>query len=139
MAPTVSSIEIARSREEVFSYVTDPSTFAEWQAGVVGGSIEGGKCPSVGSEFTTTRRIGGSAREVTSEITKLNPPTSWAVHGVDGPIRAIVQVTSILSTEPYGRGAIGIEFEGHGLGELLVTLVVRRQTRTEVPQNARRP
>lgn len=34
MAPFVSSIEIARPPDEVFAYVTDPSTFSEWQAGV---------------------------------------------------------------------------------------------------------
>jgi uncharacterized protein YndB with AHSA1/START domain len=49
MTPIVSSIEIARPQEDVFSYVTDPSRFAEWQAGVVGGSMEAGKPPSVGS------------------------------------------------------------------------------------------
>jgi uncharacterized protein YndB with AHSA1/START domain len=47
MAPIVSSIEIARPQEEVFSYVTDPSTFAEWQAGVEDGSMEGGKTRGV--------------------------------------------------------------------------------------------
>src|SRR5438105_10807291 len=93
MAPTVSSIEIARSQEEVFSYVTDPATFAEWQAGVVGGSIEGGAAPAVGSKCMTTRRIGGAERESTSEITELDPPTSWAVRGIDGPIRAIGNAT----------------------------------------------
>ena len=51
---------------------------------------------------------------------------------------AIVKVTSILSTEPYGRGAIELEFEGHGIGKLLVPLVVRRQARNEMPQNCRR-
>jgi hypothetical protein len=64
MAPIVSSIEISRPQEEVFFYVTDPSTFTEWQAGVLGGSMEAGKSPSVGSKCTTTRRIGGTAREV---------------------------------------------------------------------------
>jgi uncharacterized protein YndB with AHSA1/START domain len=56
MAPIVSSIEIARPQHEVFAYVTDPSTFAEWQAGVLGGSMEGGKSFSVGTRCTTTRR-----------------------------------------------------------------------------------
>jgi len=37
MAPIVTSIEIARPQNDVFAYVTDPSRFAEWQAGVVGG------------------------------------------------------------------------------------------------------
>jgi uncharacterized protein YndB with AHSA1/START domain len=139
MAPIVSSIEIARPQEEVFSYVTDPSTFAEWQAGVLGGSMEEGKSPSVGSKCTTTRRIGGTAREVTSEITKLDPPTSWAVAGIDGPIRAIVNVT----VEPINGSAqssvtIELDFEGHGIGRLLVPLVVRRQARNEMPANCRR-
>ena len=139
MAPIVSSIEIARSQEEVFSYVTDPSTFAEWQAGVVGGSMEGGKSPSVGSKCTTTRRIGGTAREVTSEITKIDPPTGWAVHGIDGPIRAIVNVTvEPLNGSARSRVTIELDFEGHGIGKLLVPLVVRRQARNEMPENCRR-
>lgn len=100
MAPLVSSIEIARPQDEVFSYVTDPSRFREWQAGVVGGSIEPGKAPSVGAKCVTTRRIGGGERHVTSEITKIDPPSRWAVHGIDGPIRATVDVT----VEPHNAG-----------------------------------
>jgi carbon monoxide dehydrogenase subunit G len=139
MAPIVSSIEIARPQDEVFSYVTDPSTFAESQAGVVGGSMEGGTSPSVGSKCTTTRRIGSTAREVTSEITKIDPPTRWAVHGIDGPIRAIVNVTvEPLNVSAQSRVTIELDFEGHGIGKLLVPLVVRRQARREMPANCRK-
>jgi uncharacterized protein YndB with AHSA1/START domain len=139
MASIVSSIEIARPQEEVFSYVTDPSRFAEWQGGVVGGSMEGGKSPGVGSKCTTTRRIGGTEREVTSEITKIDPPTSWAVHGIDGPIRAIVNVTvEPLNGSAQSRVTIELAFEGHGIGKLLVPLVIRRQARNEMPENCRR-
>lgn len=49
MAPLVSSIDIARPQDEVFAYVTDPSTFSQWQAGVVGGSMEGATTTSVGT------------------------------------------------------------------------------------------
>lgn len=35
MAPIVSNIEIARSPEDVFTYITDPSRLAEWQESVV--------------------------------------------------------------------------------------------------------
>jgi uncharacterized protein YndB with AHSA1/START domain len=138
MAPLVSSIEIARPQDEVFAYVTDPSTFADWQAGVVGGAIEGGSA-SVGSKCMTTRRIGGAERAVTSEITKIDPPTSWAVHGIDGPIRAIVDVTvEPLDGSARSRVTIELDFEGHGIGKLLVPLVVRRQARDEMPANVRR-
>ncbi|MHB8532236.1 MAG: SRPBCC family protein [Solirubrobacteraceae bacterium] len=139
MAPIVSTIDIARPQAEVFAYVTDPSTFAEWQAGVVDGSMEGGKTPSVGSRCAMTRRIGGVERESTSELTKLDPPTSWGVQGIDGPLRAIVNVT----VEPLEEGAqsrvrIELDFEGHGIGKLLVPLVVRRQARAEMPANCAR-
>jgi hypothetical protein len=139
MAPIVSTIDIDRRQGEVFAYVTDPSTFAEWQTGVVGGGIEGGARPAVGSKCMTTRRIGGAERESTSEVTKLEPPTSWAVHGIDGPIRATVNVT----VEPLDGGAqsrvtIAVDFVGHGIGKLLVPLVVRRQARNEMPANCHR-
>jgi uncharacterized protein YndB with AHSA1/START domain len=139
MAPLVSSIEIARPQEDVFAYVTDPSTFSEWQAGVVGGSMEGGKTPEVGSRCMTTRRIGRAERASTSEITKIEPPASWAVHGIDGPIRAAVDVTvEPLNGTARSRVTIALEFEGHGIGKLLVPLVVRREARREMPANLKR-
>ncbi len=139
MAPLLSTIEIDRPRDEVFFYVTDPTKFAEWQAGVVGGSVEGDPPPAVGSKCMTTRRIGGTERESTSEITELDPPTSWAVRGIDGPIRAIVNVTvESLDGSERSRVTIGVDFEGHGIGRLLVPLVVRRQARNEMPANCRR-
>lgn len=139
MTPLVSTIDVARPQEEVFSYVTDPTTFAEWQAGVVRGSMEGGKAPSIGSKCTMTRRIGGTERESTSELTKLDPPTGWEVHGIDGPIRAIVNVTvEPLDAGAHSRVRIELDFEGHGIGKLLVPLVVRRQARTEMPANCAR-
>lgn len=139
MAPIISTIEINRPQDDVFAYVTDPSKFAEWQDGVVDGGMEDGATPAVGSVCTTTRRIGGSERRSTSEVTRLEPPASWAVHGVDGPIRAIVMV----NVEPLDAGAqsrvtIEVDFEGHGIGKLLVPLVVRRQARSEMPANCRR-
>jgi uncharacterized protein YndB with AHSA1/START domain len=139
MTPLVSSIEIARPQHEVFSYVTDPSLFSEWQAGVVGGSMEAGKTPAVGSKCMTTRRIGGRERHATSEITKIDPPRTWAVHGVDGPIRAIVDVTvESLNGSTGSRLTIALDFEGHGIGKLLVPLVIRRQARNEMPENVQR-
>jgi len=42
MPPIVHSIEIDRPPEGVFSYVTDPARFTEWQDDVVSVRIEGG-------------------------------------------------------------------------------------------------
>jgi uncharacterized protein YndB with AHSA1/START domain len=139
MTPISASADIDRPQEEVFAYVTDPSRFAEWQAGVVGGHMENGAAVSVGSKCMTTRRIGGAEREVTSQVTKLDPPRAWAVHGIEGPIRAIVDVTvEPLAGATSSRVTIALDFEGHGIGKLLVPLVVRRQARNEMPTNIQR-
>src|SRR5215208_6225990 len=77
MPPMMHTIKIDRPPDEVFSYVTDPTRFAEWQYDVVSVRLEGGRPPGVGSRFTTTRRIGRAERTMTQEITEINHPTSW--------------------------------------------------------------
>jgi uncharacterized protein YndB with AHSA1/START domain len=134
----VSSIDIARPAADVFSYVTDPSHFAEWQANVVSGRLVSEGPASVGTECVTTRRIGGSNRTSTSEITAIDPPTYWADHGIDGPIRAIVNVGVESPEVDRARVTISLDFEGHGIGTLLVPLVVRRQAARELPANMHR-
>jgi uncharacterized protein YndB with AHSA1/START domain len=138
MAPIVSSIEIARPPEEVFAYVSDPSRLAEWQESVVSAHAEGGGAPAVGSKVVTTRKIGRLERTMTMEVTNMSPARSWAVRGIDGPVRGVVNGT----VEPLDDGArsrvtIELDFEGHGLGKLLVPLVVRRQAQKEMPKNQR--
>ena len=114
MAPIVSTIDVARPPEQVFPYVIDPSTFPEWQQGVVRGAMN--ESPTrVGSRCTTVRKIGGSEREVTTEITQYDPPHRWADHGLDGPIRAVVGVV-VEQTTTGSRVTIELDFEGHGIG-----------------------
>jgi uncharacterized protein YndB with AHSA1/START domain len=138
MAPIIASIEIARPAEDVFAYVTDPSTMREWQQGVGSGHMDGATT-RVGSRCTTVRRIGGREREVITEITKCDPPHGWADRGIDGPIRAIVGVTvDQLADRSRSRVTIEVDFTGHGIGKVLVPLVVRRQAAREMPENMRR-
>ena len=138
MAPIVSTTEVSRPAEEVFAYVTDPSTFPEWQNGVVRGHMN--ESPTrVGSQCTTVRNIGGREREVHTTITDYDPPRRWADRGVDGPIRAIVEVlVEPIADGSQSRVTINLDFTGHGIGRLLVPLVVRRQAAREMPENMRR-
>jgi len=138
MAPIVSTAEVSRPAEEVFAYVTDPSTFPEWQNGVVRGHMN--ESPTrVGSQCTTVRNIGGREREVHTTITDYDPPRRWADRGVDGPIRAIVEVlVESIADGSQSRVTINLDFTGHGIGRLLVPLVVRRQAAREMPENMRR-
>ena len=135
MAPVVASIEVDRPAEEVFSFATDPSRFHEWQKGVIAGHLDEPDEPSIGSRCVTTRRIGFADRLVTSEITTLDPPRAWGVKGVDGPIRATVDVVVEPVADSRSRLTITIGFEGHGVGRILLPLVVAAEARKEMPQN----
>jgi uncharacterized protein YndB with AHSA1/START domain len=138
MAPIVSSIEISRPPQEVFAYVTHPSRMAEWQESLISSRPEGGGPPAVGSKAIMTRRVGRRKRTMTMQLTNFSPPRSWGARGIDGPIRAIVNGTvEPLEGEAGSRVTIELDFEGHGLGKLLVPLVVRRQAQRELPRNLR--
>ena len=132
---TSASIEVECPAAEVFSYATDPSRFHEWQQGVVSGSMGSKGAPAVGDKCLTTRRIGGAERPATSEVVRLDPPRAWAVRGIDGPIRAQVEVSVEPLTDQRSRLTIAVDFQGHGIGKVLVPLVVRRQARAEMPGN----
>jgi Polyketide cyclase / dehydrase and lipid transport len=94
VAQILESIEISRPPEEVFSYMTDPSHFTEWQESLVSSRLEGGGTPTVGSRVTQTRWIGRGERTITMEVTEHSPPTSFGFRGIDGPIRRLAGVPS---------------------------------------------
>ncbi len=135
MAPITTSIEVDRSAEDVFAYATDPSRFSEWQTGVVDGRMVDPGPPTVGARCSTTRRIGFANRPSVSEVVSVDPPRTWSVRGIDGPIRAIVDVTVDSAADARTRLTISVDFEGNGIGKVLVPLVVRSQARKEMPAN----
>lgn len=139
MPPIVTSAEIDRPAAEVFAYATDPARFSEWQKGVVEGHMDGRgdgtQAPAVGAKCVTTRRIGGANRPATSELVHIDPPRTWGVRGLDGPIRATVDVVVQPVTDARSRLTISVDFTGRGIGKVLVPLVVRRQARKEMPDN----
>jgi uncharacterized protein YndB with AHSA1/START domain len=135
MPPITVSEEIQRPAEEVFAYATDPSRFPEWQRGVVSGHMESAGALNVGDRCHTTRRIAFSDRPDTSELVRFDPPREWSVRGLAGPIRAMVDVTVDPISEASSRLTIALQFEGHGIGRLLVPLVVERQAKREMPIN----
>jgi uncharacterized protein YndB with AHSA1/START domain len=139
MAPIVTSAEIERPAAEVFAYATDPARFREWQKGVVDGHMDspanGSPSPAVGAKCVMTRRIGGASRPSTSELTHIDPPRTWGVRGIDGPVRAAVDVLVEPVTDARSRLTISVDFTGRGIGKILVPLMVRREARKEMPDN----
>jgi uncharacterized protein YndB with AHSA1/START domain len=137
MPPIVTSAEIGRPAAEVFAYATDPARFSEWQKGVVDGHMDGpaNGAPAVGAKCVTTRRIAGADRPSTAELVHIDPPRTWGVRGIDGPIRAAVDVRVEPLTDFRSRLTISVDFTGHGIGKILVPLMVRREARKEMPDN----
>jgi uncharacterized protein YndB with AHSA1/START domain len=135
MASIIRSVELSRSHEDVFAYVTDFARATDWQVNLVREELEGQEPVGVGSRFRMTRRLGRSERTMTSEMTAYDPPRSFGFRGIDGPVRAIGKGT----VEPVGEGrsrfTMELDFEGHGIGKILVPLVVRRQAPSDLAQS----
>jgi hypothetical protein len=135
MAGVTATVEVACRAQDVFDYATDPGTFCQWQKGVVEGHLDGSQPVAVGDRCVTVRRIGFANRTNTSQVTVVEPPNRWSIRGLDGPIRAHVEVTVEELTGQRSRLTIALDFEGHGIGRLLVPLVVLPQARKEMPAN----
>ncbi|WP_367320041.1 SRPBCC family protein [Streptomyces sp. HUAS ZL42] len=130
------TVDIDRSPEEVFSYITDPSHMPEWQQSAVSAHRVGGAPMSVGSRVKATWQLGRLQFPMTMEVTEFDPPRSWRLRGVEGPARGEVHGT----IEPLDDGArsrltIDLDFESYGLGRALVPLVLRPRARKELPHD----
>jgi hypothetical protein len=132
------SADVDAAADEVFVYATDPAKFAQWQEGVVSGSMDSPGEPTIGNLCRTTRRIGGADRASASKLVRFDRPRAWSVVGIDGPIRARVDVDVEALPDDRSRLSIAVDFEGHGIGKFLVPLVVRPQARREMPANIAR-
>ncbi len=65
----------------------------------------------------------------------IDPPKTWGVRGIDGPVRAAVEVLVAPLTGSRSRLTISVDFSGHGIGKILVPIMVRREARKEMPDN----
>ncbi|MCX4716984.1 SRPBCC family protein [Streptomyces virginiae] len=129
------SIDIDRRPEDVYSYLTDPTHLPEWQDSAVSAVPIGDLPVHVGSRILVTRQIGRRRVPTTMEFVELDPPRSWHVHGIDGPVRPDVRGTiEPLDGGTRSRVTLDVDFEGHGVGRALVPLVVRPMVRKEMPR-----
>ncbi|MFI1646946.1 SRPBCC family protein [Streptomyces avidinii] len=129
------SIDIDRRPEDVYAYLTDPTHLPEWQDSAVSAVPIGDLPVHIGSKILVTRQIGRRRVPTTMEFVELDPPRSWHVHGVDGPVRPDVRGTvEPLDGGTRSRVTLDVDFEGHGLGRALVPLMVRPMVRKELPR-----
>lgn len=134
MAPITSRVQIARPPDVVFAFATDPANFSSWQDDVESARLEGQGPARPGSTFVTVRRTGPGTRPMRQKVTVSEPPTRWSARGVDGPVRPVVEM--VLEPVEGGNGSrvtVTMDFEGRGIGRLLVPLVIRRLAAKRTP------
>ncbi|MFD5712346.1 SRPBCC family protein [Streptomyces pharetrae] len=133
------SVVVDRRPEDVCAYVLDASRLPEWQASAVTAERLDTGPPHIGSRTQVVRRVGSREVPMTMEITDYNPPYSWSMRGVDGPVRGLLRgEIEPLDEGRRSRVTLELDFDGHGIGKVLVPLVVRPTARKEMPINERR-
>jgi uncharacterized membrane protein len=128
MAPIATSIEIARSPEDVFAYIADVPRHPEWQDGLVSVTVETQGPTRVGTRVVHRRKLGPRTVATTSEVTAYDPPRVISFRGIDGPIRA----EGSQRVEPVGDGSrvsLEMELEGHGFGKLMLPMARKQAAR----------
>jgi len=129
------STEIARTPQEVFDYVSDPTRLPDWQRSVDAAAAEPTAVRAVGMRGHEVRRIPGGSRTIRWEVTECDPGRRWGVRGVDGPVQARVTVSFAPTSGGAGTHVdYRIWFEGHGIGKLF-RLLAHQGARREVPSN----
>ena len=80
------SVEIARTPEEVFDYLTDVTNLPRWQSGVRTAQRDGDR-------ITESRHLLGRELNTTLAIEEEERPTVFAIRAVDSPVPFSVRHT----------------------------------------------
>jgi carbon monoxide dehydrogenase subunit G len=92
------TVEIARSPEDVFAYLTDVSKLTEWQSSLVSASADGEL--RVGMHIRERRTFMGREVETELEVTVYEPPRRFDLRSRGGPVS--FDIRHVL--EPAGDG-----------------------------------
>ncbi|MFD0317539.1 SRPBCC family protein [Streptomyces flavalbus] len=129
-------IDVDRSPEDVYAYAVDPAHLPDWQLSALHAEPLDEGPMGTGSRVRVTRRVGSREMPMTMEVTEYQPPHSWRVQTIDGPVRAFFHgEIEPLDGGRRSRVTMEMHFVGHGIGKALVPLVVRPQVRRELPRN----
>src|SRR5262245_16776991 len=121
MAPIVETVEIARSPDDVFAYLSQLDRHHEWQGALLETELVTEGPTKLGSRATETSRVPMRKQRFTYEITEFDAPRRSGFKVLDGPIRPV----GTIDVEPLDGGArsrvtLHIEFEGYGIGKLML-------------------
>jgi carbon monoxide dehydrogenase subunit G len=116
-------IEIARTPDEVFSYLTDVSNVPTWQAGVKSATLRDGR-------IEESRTLFGRELHTTLEIVEQEEPRLFTLRAVGGPVPFTVR----HELEPAGGGTrltVSAEGDVPGFAAGLLAKGAERQFRKD--------
>ena len=80
------TIEVARTPEDVFAYLTDVTNLPSWQSGVHTAQIEDAGPARAGARIRESRHMLGRELNTTLEITEFDPPRLFSLKALNSPV-----------------------------------------------------
>ncbi len=80
------TIEVARTPEDVFAYLTTVGNLPEWQSGVRSAQIEDAGPPRTGARIRESRHMLGRELNTMIEITAYEPPRLFSIKALSSPV-----------------------------------------------------
>jgi carbon monoxide dehydrogenase subunit G len=117
------TIEIARTPEDVFAYLTDVSNVPAWQAGVKSSTLRDGR-------IEESRTLLGRELDTTLEIVEHEAPRLFALQALDGPVRFTVR-HELEAVEGGTRMTVTAEGDVPGFAAGLIARRVEKQFRRD--------
>ena len=117
------TIEIARTPEDVFAYLTDVSNVPEWQSGVKGATLHDGR-------IEESRSLFGRELHTTLEVVEQAEPHLFTLRALDSPVPFTVR----HELEPADGGTrltVTAEGDVHGFAAGLVARRAEKQFRKD--------
>jgi carbon monoxide dehydrogenase subunit G len=117
------TIEIARTPEEVFAYLTDPGNVPAWQSGVRSATLRDGR-------IEETRSLFGREYHTALEIVEREEPRLFTLRALNSPVPFTVR----HELEPSGEGThltVTAEATTHGFASGLLRRRAEKQFRKD--------
>jgi carbon monoxide dehydrogenase subunit G len=118
------TIEIARTPDEVFAYLTDASNLPAWQSGVKGATLREGR-------IEETRSFLGRELRTTLEIVEREEPSLFTLRALNSPVPFTVR-HELEPSEEGTRLTISAEGEVPGFASGLVAQRTKSQFRKDL-------
>jgi uncharacterized membrane protein len=128
------SAVIHRPIAEVFAYVTDLNTHAQWQAGLIEAKQTSAGPTQVGATYKYTMQLAGQKLETVGQVTEFEPNSKYAFKSTSGPIPLKGEFT-FESAEGGTHVRMSAEGEPGGffkLAEPLLNNATRQQIETSL-------